>query len=290
MQRGEAMKGQSGELTSWVGRERVMSDVLTPDRLVRLSATFDRDDPEPVPGDPLPPCWHWMFFQETTPMAKVGPDGHPVRGDFMPPIDKPRRMWAGSRIQFIAPPRVGEAMRRMTRIDSVVEKTGKSGSLVFVGLVNEISTDRGLAIREAMDLVYRDMPPKGAEMPSPPPAPSGAIWLRTIHPDPVLLFRYSALTFNSHRIHYDRSYCTDIEGYPGLVVHGPLTATLLVDLVRRERPEARITSFNFRAVSPLFDTAPLVVAGAPSADGRSARVWAEAPNGGLAMSGDVGFA
>lgn len=284
------MSDRSGGLSSWIGRERVMSDLLTPDRLVRLSATLDRDDPEPLPGDPLPPCWHWMFFHDATPMAEVGPDGHSKRGGFMPPIDKPRRMWAGSRIQFIDPPRVGETMRRMTRIASVAEKAGKTGSLVFVGLVHEISTDRGLAIREEQDVVFRDVPPRDAEPPVPPPAPTGAVWLRTIRPDPVLLFRYSALTFNSHRIHYDRSYCVEVEGYPGLVVHGPLTATLLVDLVRRERPEARIASFNFRAVSPLFDTTPFAVAGKPAADGRSASVWSEASSGGLAMSGDVVFA
>jgi 3-methylfumaryl-CoA hydratase len=281
------MNDASQKLSTWVGRERVSEDVVTPGRLQRLSATLDRDDPAPKPGDPLPPCWHWMFFQEASPLAEAGPDGHPRRGGFMPPIEKPRRMWAGSRIAFPDPPRVGDAMRRVSRIANVTEKDGKSGSLVFVEVVHEISTGRGLAIREAQDIVYRDMPPKGVEAPSPPPAPAEAVWRRTVRPDPVLLFRYSALTFNSHRIHYDRSYCTDIEGYPGLVVHGPLTATLLVDLVRRERPEARIASFDFRAVSPLFDTAWFSVAGQPAADGRSASVWAEGPGGGLAMKGDV---
>ncbi|MSO73636.1 MAG: acyl-CoA dehydrogenase [Alphaproteobacteria bacterium] len=277
------------DLSSWVGRERVVSDVVTAERVVQFSATLDRNDPPPKAGDPLPPCWHWMFFQETAPMAEVGPDGHPKRGSFLPPIEKPRRMWAGSRLRFPDPPRVGDTMKRVTRIASVTEKAGKTGSLIFLGLVHEISTARGLAISEEQDIVYRDMPPKGAETPSPPPAPSGAVWRRPIQPDPVLLFRYSALTFNSHRIHYDRSYCKDVEGYPGLIVHGPLTATLLVDLVRRERPDARITSYDFRAVSPLFDTAAFAVAAAPSIDGKTARVWAEAPMGGLAMSGDVGF-
>ncbi|MGD9537988.1 MAG: MaoC family dehydratase N-terminal domain-containing protein [Alphaproteobacteria bacterium] len=284
------MNDASQPLSAWVGRERVNDDVVTPGRLQRLSATFDRDDPAPKPGDPLPPCWHWMFFQEASPLAEAGPDGHPKRGGFMPPVEKPRRMWAGSRIDFVDPPRVGEAMRRVSRITSVTEKEGKSGSLVFVEAVHEITTARGLALRETQDIVYRDMPPKGVEAPSPPPAPKEAAWRRTIRPDPVLLFRYSALTFNSHRIHYDRSYCTEVEGYPGLVVHGPLTATLLVDLVRRERPEARIASFNFRAVSPLFDTAPFSVAGQPAPDGRGATIWAEGPGGGLAMKGEVTLA
>lgn len=276
------MTERSGELSSWVGRERVMSDMLTPDRLVRLGATLDRDDPEPVPGDPLPPCWHWMFFQDTTPMAKVGPDGHPVRGDFMPPIDKPRRMWAGSRIEFIDPPRVGEAMRRLTRIDSVTEKAGKSGSLVFVGLVHEISTNRGLAIREEMDLVFRDMPTTGAVAPAPPPAPSGAVWLRAIHPDPVLLFRYSALTFNGHRIHYDRPYVTEVEGYPGLIVHGPLIATLLLDLLHRNLPTAKVARFSFRAVRPVFDIHRFTVCGKHGTGG-SVALWTRDQEGMLTM-------
>ncbi|MBM3482545.1 MAG: acyl-CoA dehydrogenase [Alphaproteobacteria bacterium] len=276
-------------LGSWVGRERVTTDIIAADRLARLAATLDRGDPDPKPGDPLPPCWHWMFFYESTPLAGVGPDGHPARGGFLPPIDKPRRMWAGSRIRFIDPPRVGEAVQRLSRIASVTEKEGKSGQLVFVTVVHEISTSRGLAISEEQDLVYRDLPAKGAPTPPALSAPSNAIWRRTINPSPVLLFRYSALTYNSHRIHYDLKYCQDIEGYPGLIVHGPLTATLLIDLVRRERPDARVESLDFKGVSPLFDTAPFIVAGRQHEDGKGASLWAEGANGALAMTGDVGF-
>lgn len=276
-------------LATWVGRERVTTDIIVADRLARLSATLDRGDPDPRPGDPLPPCWHWMFFYESTPLSGVGPDGHPARGGFLPPIDKPRRMWAGSRIRFIDPPRVGEAIQRLSRIASVTEKEGKTGQLVFVTVVHEISTPRGLGIVEEQDLVYRDLPAKGAPTPPPPSAPSNAVWQRTINPSPVLLFRYSALTYNSHRIHYDLKYCQDAEGYPGLIVHGPLTATLLIDLVRRERPDARVETFDFKGVSPLFDTAPFIVAGRQREDGRGASVWAEGPNGALAMTGDVGF-
>jgi 3-methylfumaryl-CoA hydratase len=284
------MTDEKTELGAWVGRERVMSDVVAGDRLLKLSATLDRDDPEPRPGDPLPPCWHWMFFQDATPLAAVGPDGHAKRGSFMPPIDKPRRMWAGSRIRFIDPPRVGETMQRRTRIASITEKVGKTGSLVFVTLVHEISTERGPAINEEQDLVFRDLSPTKTTVSDTPFPTRVALWRRLISPDPVLLFRYSALTFNSHRIHYDRSYCIDAEGYPGLVVHGPLTATLLVDLARRERPGERIASFEFRAVSPLFDTAPFTVAGRPSPNQTSASLWAEGPSGTLAMSGDLVFA
>lgn len=277
------------KLASWVGRERVTTDVVAADRVARLGTTLDRGDPEPRPGDPLPPCWHWMLFYDLTPLAEVGPDGHPARGSFMPPIDKPRRMWAGSRIRFLDPPRVGDAVHRLSRIASVSQKEGKSGQLVFVTLEHEISTPRGLGIVEQQDLVFRDLPGPSSSAPPPPPAPSNAVWQRTIEPSPVLLFRYSALTYNSHRIHYDLKYCQEKEGYPGLIVHGPLTATLLVDLVRRERPDRRIVSFDFKAVSALFDTASFIVAGRPREDGTGASVWAEGPNGALAMSGEVGF-
>jgi 3-methylfumaryl-CoA hydratase len=277
-------------LSDWVGRERVVHDVVAGDRLRLLSATLDRDDPAPKSGDPLPPCWHWMFFQEVSPLREAGPDGHPRRGDFLPPIEKPRRMWASCRVGVLDPPRVGEAIERRSRITSVTEKAGKSGGLVFVGLVHEISTPRGLALRDEQEIVYRDLPRPGEVAPVPPRAPEGALWRRVITPDPVLLFRYSALTFNSHRIHYDLRQCREREGYPGLVVHGPLTATLLADLIRRERPAASVSTIHFRAVSPVFDTASFALAGRPGADGRTASVWAEGPAGALAMSAEVTFA
>ncbi|HEX6005650.1 MAG TPA: MaoC family dehydratase N-terminal domain-containing protein, partial [Burkholderiales bacterium] len=246
-------------------------------------ATLDRDDPPPRDGDPLPPLWHWLYFLPLHRQSAIGPDGHAKRGDFLPPVPLPRRMWAGGRFTFTAPLRVGERIGRKSQIVGVTSKQGRSGPLVFVVVRHQILGSSGVAIVEEHDIVYRGDAAPGERPPQPPPAPPDAAWSREIRPDPVLLFRYSALTFNGHRIHYDRSYVTEVEGYPGLVVHGPLIATLLTDLLRRRRPDARIAAFWFRAVSPLFDTAPFLVGGQPSAEGSSIRLWAANAAGGLAM-------
>jgi 3-methylfumaryl-CoA hydratase len=191
-------------------------------------------------------------------------------------------MWAGGRFTFHAPLRIGEPIERLSRILRVERKSGRSGELVFVVVRHEIANQAGLAISEEHDIVYRDLPAPGAPQPAPALAPVDAHWSRTIHPDAVLLFRYSALTFNGHRIHYDRSYVTEVEGYPGLVVHGPLIATLLLDLLRRNLPQANLASFAFRAVKPLFDIAPFSVCARIEAD-RMVRLWASDAQGLLAM-------
>jgi 3-methylfumaryl-CoA hydratase len=165
--------------------------------------------------------------------SEIGPDGHPKRGGFLPPVPLPRRMWAGSRLTFVQPVRVGDALTRESRILDVSGKEGRTGHLVFVTVRHDYSLASGLAITEEHDIVYRDNPQPGQPAPKPTPAPTDSQFSREIVPDPVLLFRYSALTFNGHRIHYDRSYVTEVEGYPGLIVHGPLIATLLLDLLRR---------------------------------------------------------
>ena len=278
------------DFESWVGRTTERTDVIDAHRVGGIIATLDRDDPAPAPGTPLPPCWHWMFCAEAAPQLALGADGHAERGGFLPPIPLPRRMWAGSRVTFHAAPVVGDAIVRRSTILSVTPKTGKTGNLVFVVVRHETLAGGELAIEEEQDLVYREAPQPGASPPPPKPAPEGAPWRRDIVPDPVLLFRYSALTFNGHRIHYDYPYCLNEEGYPGLVVHGPLIATLMVDLARRERPDARISGFSFRAMSPLFDTGPFSVAGNPAEDGSSADVWAANGDGGLASQGTVTFA
>jgi 3-methylfumaryl-CoA hydratase len=180
-------------------------------------------------------------------------------------------------------------VRRTSRIADVSSKQGKTGPLVFVRVRHEIGGGDAVALTEEHDIVYREAPRPGTRPDTPPPAPAGEQFARTIAPDPVLLFRYSALTFNGHRIHYDRSYVTEVEGYPGLIVHGPLIATLLVDLLRRERPDARIARFEFRAVSPLFDTAPFDVCGRLD-DARSATLWARGPQGHLAMQASATLA
>jgi 3-methylfumaryl-CoA hydratase len=261
------------------------SDLVTAAPMAALSATLDRDDPPPQPGDLLPPLWHWLYFLPIPRESELGPDGHPKLGGFLPPIPLPRRMWAGTRIEFHHPLRVGENITRESRIASVEHKQGRTGSLLFVVVRHEIRNAAGIALTDEHEIVYRESPrPGDPASPAAPAAPTGPAWERIMQPDDVLLFRYSALTFNGHRIHYDRRYVTEVEGYPGLVVHGPLQATLLVDLLRRSLPEAKVQRFNFRAMSPLFDTAPFGVCGKPEADGKTVQLWTRNSSGGLAMS------
>ena len=234
-------------------------------------------------GDPLPPLWHWLFFLDRHRASELGSDGHARRGGLLPPVPLPRRMWAGSRFEFHRPLRIGDQMTRETRVIDIKEKSGRSGPLVFVVVRHEITNAAGLAVAEEHDIVYRDHGPAAPVQ----PAPANAAWERTIQADDVLLFRYSALTFNAHRIHYDRRYATEVEGYPGLVVHGPLIATLLMDLLRRQQPTANVVRFSFRAVSPLFDISPFVVCGKP--DGSKVQLWAKDAAGNLAMTAEAGL-
>jgi 3-methylfumaryl-CoA hydratase len=269
-------------LREWVGRSESRQDQITLTPIAALSATLDRDDPYPQAGDPLPPLWHWLYFLPIHRQSEIGSDGHPKRGGFLPPVPLPRRMWAGSRLEFHHPLRVGETISRTSRIADVSLKEGRAGPLVFVLVRHEMSNPQGLAWTEEHDIVYRDNPRPGDPIPTPQAAPGDHTWERTLHPDDVLLFRYSALTFNGHRIHYDRRYVTEVEGYPGLVVHGPLIATLLLDLLRRSL-DATVARFAFRAVSPLFDIAPFTVCGKPEGEGKTIKLWAKNATGALAM-------
>ncbi len=272
-------------LQSWVGRSTTLDDLVTPTPLRALSATLDRDDDPPHAGTPLPPLWHWLFFLPMHKAREIGPDGHARRGGFLPPVPLPRRMWAGGRLAWDVdnPLRVGDPVHRISRIQSVTHKAGRSGDLLFVVVRHEISNRRGLSLTEEHDIVYRSAPQPGDAAPDPVMAPAPGTWHRELTPDDVLLFRYSALTFNGHRIHYDRRYVTEAEGYPGLVVHGPLIATLLADLVARARPQARLRRFEFRALRPAFDGHPLQVHGTPSADGRSVSLWSQDHEGWTTM-------
>ena len=232
-------------LKHWIGKIDKQSDRVGVTPLHALAATLDRNNPIPEPGDAVPPCWQWLYFLPLHLHSEIGPDGHPQRGGFLPPVPLPRRMWAGSRLTFARPLVVGEVITRTSCIADVTGKEGRSGTLVFVKVRHEIADARGVAIQEEQDIVYRDMPQVGEAPPMPKVAASDEQFSRRITPDPVLLFRYSALTFNSHRIHYDKPYAMGEEGYPGLVVHGPLLATLLLDLLRRDYPELRVKTFSF---------------------------------------------
>jgi len=209
-------------------------------------------------------------------------------------VPLPRRMWAGGRLRWEAtnPLRVGQAVQRTSTIQSIKHKAGRSGELLFVLVEHQLRNAQGLALTEEHDIVYRSAAQPGDPAPAPqkPPLDGQAAWSRTIVPDDVLLFRYSALTFNGHRIHYDRKYVTEVEGYPGLIVHGPLIATLLLDLLRRSLPGAQVARFDFRAVRPTFDLHPFSVHGKPSADGKTVELWAQDHEGFLTMQGTVTLA
>jgi 3-methylfumaryl-CoA hydratase len=280
------MSASPQKLDDWLGKEAVSEDDITAFPLAAMAATLNQQEN----GDTVPPLWHWLYFLPVSPMSDVGADGHPERGDFLPPVPLPRRMWAGGRLTFHAPLKAGERAQRTSAIANIEDKTGRSGRLVFVTVQHTIEAGGELKIEEEHDIVYRDAPQEGARAPQPSLAPEGETWRRTIHADAVLLFRYSALTFNGHRIHYDYPYVTQVEGYPGLIVHGPLIATLLADLVRREQPDATLQSFAFKALRPTFAGQPFTVCGKPAADGKTLDLWAKDHEGYLTMRATAALA
>jgi 3-methylfumaryl-CoA hydratase len=270
-------------LREWIGKSESREDRITLTPIAALSATLDRDDPYPREGDQLPVLWHWLYFLPLCRHSELGHDGHPKRGGFIPPVPLPRRMFAGGRQQLQRPLRVGETICRVSRIEDVTHKIGRNGPLVFVRVRHEISNRDGLALVEEHDIVYREKLRPGEGLQHLQVAPADASWTREISTDAIVLFRYSALTFNPHRIHYDLHYCKNIEGYPGLVVHGPLIATLLADLLRRHLTGARVTSFSFRAARPLFETHPFSINGRVESDSKTAKLWAKDHEGWLCM-------
>jgi 3-methylfumaryl-CoA hydratase len=239
-------------------------------------------------GDSLPVGWHQILFPRVVRHSQIGADGHPQRGDFLPPVPLPRRMFAGKRTTFHESLRVGDEVRRDSVIREVNIKQGRTGTMVFVTVKTDLTSPRGLAITEEQDLVYREASAPGAPPQPPQPAPGRAVWSRTVTPDPVMLFRYSALTFNGHRIHYDSPYVTQVEGYPGLVMNGGLTTLLVFELARTHAstPIRHISSRNVRA---LFANQPIALGGEPSADNRTAKLWALNPDGALALTAEAEF-
>ena len=273
----------------YVGRSETRTDTVWPLLVRGLAAALDLSDP----GEALPPLWHWMLFQDWAPASALGPDGHPRRGGFLPPVhDLPRRMWAGGRVSFLAPLRVGAAITRTSTIQSVEQKSGGSGALVFVTVRHDIAGPDGVAISEEQDIVYRGT--GGAAVkpaPAAPPPPQGAV-VETVRPGAVLLFRYSALTGNGHRIHYDLDYVTREEGYPGLVVHGPLQATLLAALAVRAAPGGRLREFAYRGRRPAFHDRSLTlvaVAGSGTVKSGTVKVESRDDTGAVCMDGEARF-
>ena len=273
---------------AWVGREEERTERVLAPVVQAMAATLDLDT-VPVPGQPLPPGWQWLFFNPAVRRSGLGVDGHPKRGGFLPPIELPRRMWAGSRVRYLADLPVDAQATRRSLIQKVENKVGKRGSLWFVTVEHVISCEGKPCIAEEQDIVYREATPAGAaRAPAPEPYDGQAHWSRSFEPDSTLLFRYSALTFNGHRIHYDQSYARDEEGYPDLVVHGPLTATLLQQFAMEHGGGRSLARFDFRGVSPLFVDRPFSLEGREAEDGTFA-LWARGPDGELAMSATAAF-
>ncbi len=270
----------------WIGRSLSRADRIDPWPGAALLATLGIDRPAPGPGEPLPLLWHWLHFHEAVPRAELGPDGHPATGrpgGLVPPMGAARRMWAGGRFEVHGPLPVGAPARQVSRLAAVGEKTGRRGPFTLVTLVHEVHGPEGLALTEAQDLVYR----AGDGAPADPAAaPRDETAAESWVADPVLLFRYSALTFNGHRIHYDPGHAR-AEGYPGLVVHGPLLATLLLELARRlghDRP----ARFGFRATAPVFAGEPFETCARPEGDGLA--LWVRGADGRLAMTAGLSAA
>ncbi|NND67102.1 MAG: acyl-CoA dehydrogenase [Halioglobus sp.] len=269
---------ESADFAAWIGREHTVSERIAAEPAKRLAAILDRTDASFAEGAPLPPLCHWLHFNDAVPQSQLGIDGHPQKGGFLPPVALPRRMWAGGSLRFHAALRVGDEVRRNTRIDGITPRRGRSGDLVFVTLQHKLFRNAELLVEEQQDIVYREAGSPAGEGRA---APGKGDWSREIVPDNALLFRYSALTFNAHRIHYDRDYAVGEEGYPDLVVQGPLTATLLLEALSLEEPGAAVAGFEFRGVAPLYAGTPLTLQG--RREGSSVSLWALNAAGNVAM-------
>lgn len=253
-----------------------------------IAAMLNQDAPQN--GDALPPGWHWAYFLTPVPQRDLGEDGHPKKGGFLPPISLPRRMFAGSKITFHRPITIGGNYLRRDEVLSVKAKDGRSGRLVFVKVRNAIEDERGnLALDEEQDIVYRPAAAAAGTSAAPAAESQPWQWRQSVIADPVMLFRFSSVTFNGHRIHYDHPYATGVEGYPGLVVHGTLLATLMLELARKEGGSAGLSSFSFAGKQPVFASEAFAVVGNPESDGRSARLAVLNKDNVEAMTGQAGF-
>ena len=268
-------------LRNWVGRERVREQLLATFPAQALSATLDRAQ-APLSGDALPPTWQWLYFNDQVRHSELGADGHGKTGAFLPPVPLPRRMWASGEFSYHHPLLLGVTAVQHSRVTSVELKQGSTGTLVFVSLEHQLRQGLQLCLVEQQHLVYREMPDGPSPLPPGEPAPFAAEHQQAWRPDPVALFRYSALTFNGHRIHYDRDYAIEREHYPALVVHGPLLATLLAERAALLYPEARISRFKFRALRPVFDSDALQLCS--KRDGERLALWTLNQHGFVTMT------
>ena len=270
-------------LQDWIGKTEERNDLLTAFPANAMAATLNHEQINYSANKNLPPLWHWLFFLPIFKLSEAGYDGHAALGDFLPPVKLPRRMWAGSRIQFLEPLKIGHEYKKTSTIKNVMAKSGRSGELVFVTVSHEVSNGPSICINEEHDIVYREKATTNSEAPKLVEAPQKFDFSIDINPDPVLLFRYSALTFNGHRIHYDYPFCTETEGYDGLVVHGPLLATLLLDGLASQKPDAVVQNFEFRAMAPVFDNMNFKIRGIET-EPTEYSLWIEREDGAMAMS------
>lgn len=272
----------------WVGRTETVEDWITPSRVAAWHATLDHAEALPRQGEPAPLGIHWTLAPRVVRESELGADGHAKRGGFLPPVPLPRRLWAGSRVALYESLRVGDRVERASEIMAVHEKKGRESPLVFVTVRHRFRTDTGIAIEEEQDLVYREAATSNARVERRDDGGGAApAWRHTVRPTETLLFRYSALTFNTHRIHYDRRYATDVEGYAGLVVHGPLIATLMLSFLQAQVSPRFVERFQFKAIRPTFDTSDFDVYGSPlSADGHS-RLWSTDNEGARAVDAEA---
>ena len=277
------------DLRSHIGRRLTATDVLHPGPANLLRLAFARSEPELVAGDPLPPAWLALYFLPRYAPDELRPDGSPRDAGVVPAMPLPRRMFAGESVRFHRPLRIGDAVRRETELADISVKSGGTGTLVFATVASRVFGPDGLALEEERRTVFREEAKagQGNQAPRRDAPPTGVPWLRRIAPDAVLLFRFSALTFNSHRIHYDRRWAMETEGYPGLVVHGPLTTALLLDFARDSNPGRTVRAYTTQARAPLFDNASFELVGRPTGDGRGAELWAVTPEGTIAMSAEI---
>lgn len=253
-----------------------------------MAATLDLEPDAFHEGAVLPEFWHWIYFRHPVRRSRLGEDGHELRGDFLPPVELPRRMWAGGRLQFHNPIMIGENIKRTSEILFVEEKHGRSGDLVLVTIKHTLSSVGGLCVDEEQDLVYCAVPPPDQPSRQQSALPADVDWKDSFMPDAVTLFRYSALMFNAHRIHFDHPFTTEVEGYRGLVVHGPLTATLLLGAAKRHS-QRQLTAYRYRGVTPLFNDELVTLAGKDVSGANQTELWAAGPGGTIAMTALVSW-
>jgi 3-methylfumaryl-CoA hydratase len=278
----------TADLSKWVGRARTERDVVAPSQAMAMAATLDLDPGAFHEGVALPEFWHWIYFRHPIRRSRLGEDGHELRGDFLPPVELPRRMWAGGRLQFHTPIMIGEEIERTSEILSVEAKHGRSGDLVLVTVKHTLSNAGGLCVDEDQDLVYCEIPRSGPSPRQQSALPADVDWKDSFMPDAVTLFRYSALMFNAHRIHFDHPFTTDVEGYRGLVVHGPLTATLLLEAAKHHS-QRQLTVYRYRGVVPLFNEEAITLAGKDLREANQTELWASGPGGTIAMQALVSW-